>query len=250
MLEGFQRFGPYFPESLGDNERLLEVYTIRRTLERAVAAGAGLAGVEEREREILVRYFPEARTADDLRAAYEGFVAAADEHFRKLEEGDADEVALWRYMVEWSLTDFQSFYQALGITIDFVIGESFYLDAGNWVVNKAIDNGTAFEPTKQLVCREIAELDRAMDSGKIIAQARDKSVALLEKDIGAIVVPLPDGERLVVRRSISPLTAARRFMSSAKSLSLMPRSSSVSSSARSRRGGWLSSEWCDANNVA
>ncbi len=30
MLEGFRRFGPHFPESLGDNERLLEIYATRR----------------------------------------------------------------------------------------------------------------------------------------------------------------------------------------------------------------------------
>lgn len=199
MLEGFRRFGPYFPESLEDNERLLEVYAIRRTLERAVAAG--LAAVDEWEREILAHYFPGASTADELRASYEGFVGAADERFQKLEEGDADEVALWRRMVEWSLADFQSFYTALGIDIDFVIGESFYLDAGNSIVDEAIANGTAFELTKQRVCEEVAELDRAVAAEEITAQARDKTVALLEKDIGAIVVPLPDGERLVVRRS-------------------------------------------------
>jgi arginyl-tRNA synthetase len=201
MLEGFRRFGPYFPESLGDNERLLDVYAIRRTLERAVAASEGLAGVDEREREILTRYLPGASTADELRASYEGFIGAADERFQKLEEGDADEIALWRRMVEWSLADFQSFYTALDIDIDFVIGESFYLDAGNSVVDEAIGNGTAFELTKQRVSEEVTELDRAVAIEEITAQVRDKSVALLEKDIGAIVVPLPDGERFVVRRS-------------------------------------------------
>ena len=201
ILEGFRRFGTYFPESLGDNERLLEVYAIRRTLERAVAGDEGLVALDEREREILARYFPEASTADELRASYEEFVGAADERFQKLEEGDTDEVALWRHMVQWSLADFQSFYTALDIDIDFVIGESFYLNAGNAVVNEAIANGTAFELTKQRVSEEVAELDRAVAADEIAAPVRDKSVALLEKDIGAIVVPLPGGERLVVRRS-------------------------------------------------
>jgi arginyl-tRNA synthetase len=201
MLEGFRRFGPHFPPTLEDNERLLEVYAIRRTLERAVAAGEDASAADERERDILTRYFPEAGTADELRAAYEGFVAAADERFQKLEEGDADEVALWRRMVEWSLAGFQSFYTALDIDIDFVIGESFYLDAGNSVVDEAIDNGTAFELTKQRVCEEIAELEAAVAAEEITIPMRDQSVALLEKDIGAIVVPLRSGERLVVRRS-------------------------------------------------
>ncbi|MGH3872921.1 MAG: arginine--tRNA ligase [Pseudonocardiaceae bacterium] len=201
MLEGFRRFGSCFPTSLRDNDRLLEIYAIRRTLERAVAASESLATVSEREREILTRYLPEASTANELRAAYSEFVAAADKRFHKLEEGDADEVALWRRMVEWSLADFQSFYTALDIDIDFIIGESFYVNAGNFVVDKAIDNGTAFELTKQRVYDEVAELDRAVSAETITAQVRDKAVALLEKDIGAIVVALPGGERLVVRRS-------------------------------------------------
>jgi arginyl-tRNA synthetase len=200
MLEGFRRFESSFPESLGDNERLLEVYAIRRTLERAVAAGGDTAALDERERKILARYFPDVGTGE-LRTAYDGFVAAADERFRRLEEGDADEVALWQRMVEWSLADFQSFYQALDIDIDFAIGESFYLDAGNSVVDEAITNGTAYELTEQRVREEVAELDRAVAAEEITEQVRDKAVALLEKDIGAIVVPLPDGERLVVRRS-------------------------------------------------
>jgi arginyl-tRNA synthetase len=201
ILEGFRRFGPYFPSALEDNERLLEVYAIRRTLERAVAAGEDASAADEREREILTRYVPGASTAEELRAAYEGFVAAADERFQKLEEGDADEVAVWRRMVECSLVGFQSFYTALDIDIDFVIGESFYLDAGNTVVDEAIRTGKAFELTKQRVREEVAELDRAVAAEEITIPIRDQSVALLEKDIGAIVVPLPSGERLVVRRS-------------------------------------------------
>jgi arginyl-tRNA synthetase len=201
MLEGFRRFEPYFPASWGDHERLVAVYAVRRTLERAVAAGGGVAAVDAEERDILARYFPGVCTADEVRAAYAEFVGAADERFRKLEEGAADEVALWRRMVEWSLADFQSFYQALGIEIDFVIGESFYLDAGNAVVDAAIGEGIAFELTKQQVRAEIAELEGAVAANEITAAGRDAAVALLEKDIGAIVVPLPDGERLVVRRS-------------------------------------------------
>ena len=142
-------------------------------------------------------------SADALHKTYEDFVAASDARFYRLEEGDPDEVALWLSMVEWSLADFQSFYAALGINIDFTIGESFYLYAGNAVVDEAIRSGRAYVLTKEMVREEVDELNRAVEEEdeEMTPAARDKSAALLEKDLGAVVVPLPGGERLVVRRS-------------------------------------------------
>jgi arginyl-tRNA synthetase len=199
MLEGFRRFQPYFPATMAAGDQLLEVYAVRRALERAVAAGG--AEVAEPDRQLLGRYFPGSETAEDLQGAYAGFVAAADERFKSLEEGDAEEVALWRQMVDWSLAEFRSFYSALGIEIDFVIGESFYLQAGNAVVDEAIRAGTAYELTEEIVRAEVAALDRVVASEAMTATVRDRTVELLRKDIGAVVVPLPGGERLVVRRS-------------------------------------------------
>ena len=201
MLEGYRRFASKFPGSLSENERLLEIYAIRRTLERVMAAEDGLAVADERERDTITRYFPGASTVEDLRAAHDEFVIAANEQFERLEAGHPHEVALWKDMVRWSLADFESFYSALDIDIDFVIGESFYLRAGDAVVDDAVANGTAYELTKERAREEAAELDRAVAAEEITGRVRDKSVALLEKDTGAIVVPLPSGERLVVRRS-------------------------------------------------
>ncbi len=201
MLEGYRRFEAHFPEQMGNNDRLLAIYSIRRTLERAVAGDGDLYAVGDADREVIATYFPGVTSADALRKAYEDFVAASDARFYRLEEGDPDEVALWLSIVEWSLADFQSFYAALGINIDFTIGESFYLDAGNAVVDEAIRSGRAYVLTKETVREEVDELNRAVEDEEMTPAARDKSAALLEKDLGAVVVPLPSGERLVVRRS-------------------------------------------------
>jgi arginyl-tRNA synthetase len=201
MLEGYRRFESLFPEAMEHNDRLLAIYAIRRALERAVAAGTDLDAAAEPDGKIVATYFPGVTRADALRKIYDDFVAASDARFQQLEEGDAQEVALWHRMVEWSLADFRSFYEALDIDIDFIIGESFYLDAGNAVVNEGIRDGRAYKLTEEMVREEFAELDRAVEAGEMTAEARDKSVGLLDKDLGAIVVPLPGGERLVVRRS-------------------------------------------------
>ncbi|MFD5556207.1 arginine--tRNA ligase [Streptomyces sp. NPDC127068] len=201
MLEGYRRFEAHFPQEMGNNDRLLAIYAIRRSLERTVAAGTHLEDAAESDREVITTYFPGVTTAHALQETYQDFVAASDAQFQRLEEGHAEEVALWLRMVEWSLADFKSFYEALDIDIDFTIGESFYLDAGNAVVDEAVRSGRAYQLTDEMVDEEVAKLEVAVENGEITPEVSAKSAALLMKDIGAIVVPLPGGERLVVRRS-------------------------------------------------
>lgn len=199
MLEGYRRFAEIFPEELTDNERLLQIYSLRRSLERA--AQTGLENATETDRELLYRYFPDVSDQCTAQTAWAEFTAAADRRFAALERGEAEEVELWQAMVQWSLRDFQSFYAALDIDIDFVIGESFYLGTADQVIEQALENGSAFVFTADRAATDIAALDTALKNEEITPQIHEKSLAQVNKDIGAVVVPLPEGGRLVVRRS-------------------------------------------------
>lgn len=60
-----------------------------------------------------------------------GDAALADEaraEFHKLEIGDEDNLALWRWFVQISLAEYEKTYRQLGITFDSYKGESFYTD--------------------------------------------------------------------------------------------------------------------------
>ena len=216
MLEGYRRFQALFPAYMKDNERSLTIYAIRRAMERAVAAGADLEDLPESDSELISTYFPGVTTAHGLRTAYEEYAARSEERFHRLEQGDAAEVNLWRQIVEYSLDAFESFYSALDIHIDFTIGESFYLDAGNQVLEEAVAQGHAYELTREMVDAQIHNTDRAVESGEITSEARDTAVAALTKDLGALVVPLPDGERLVARRSDGSSIYATRDLGAIK----------------------------------
>lgn len=201
MLEGYRRFASFFPAGMTANERSVAVYSIRRALERAVETSADLASLPQPDRQLVATYFPGATTAEDLRAVYDEYRDASEARFARLEEGDLAEVSLWRQIVQWSLDDFRSFYSALGIQIDFTIGESFYLDAGLRVLEQAVAEGRAYELTKEIADTQIAAMDLAVVSGEMTPEARDAASAALAKDLGALVVPLPDGERMVALRS-------------------------------------------------
>ena len=53
---------------------------------------------------------------------------AARAEFHKLETGDAENLALWKWFVKISLHEYEKTYKQLGITFDSYLGESFYTD--------------------------------------------------------------------------------------------------------------------------
>lgn len=71
-----------------------------------------------------------AALPEDQRPAHgaSALADAARAEFAKLEQGDPDNLALWRWFVDISLREYEKTYQLLGITFDSYKGESFYTD--------------------------------------------------------------------------------------------------------------------------
>ena len=70
--------------------------------------------------------------------------ALADEsraEFHKLEMGDEENLALWKWFVEISLAEYERTYRQLGISFDSYLGESFYTDKMPAQVQKLRDMG-------------------------------------------------------------------------------------------------------------
>ena len=61
--------------------------------------------------------------------------------FHKLEEGDAENTALWKWFVDISLKEYQKTYGQLGIEFDSYKGEAFYTDKMPAQVQKLRDEG-------------------------------------------------------------------------------------------------------------
>ena len=61
--------------------------------------------------------------------------------FHKLEMGDEENLALWKWFVEISLAEYERTYRQLGISFDSYLGESFYTDKMPAQVQKLRDMG-------------------------------------------------------------------------------------------------------------
>ncbi len=57
-------------------------------------------------------------------------------YFKKLEDGDAEAVALWERFKDLSLKEFNKIYGMLGVDFDSWAGESFYNDKMDTVVEE------------------------------------------------------------------------------------------------------------------
>lgn len=65
----------------------------------------------------------------------------AREYFKKLEDGDEETTALWKYFKDQSLVEFKRVYDMLGVSFDSYNGEAFYSDKMDEVVDLLRQSG-------------------------------------------------------------------------------------------------------------
>ncbi|MBO5306332.1 MAG: arginine--tRNA ligase [Clostridia bacterium] len=92
------------------------------------------AGGVDKLVELYVKFHNEAETNPALNDE-------ARAEFHKLEEGDEENIALWKWFIEVSLVEYKKTYQLLGIEFDSYKGESFYTDKMPAEVQKLRDKG-------------------------------------------------------------------------------------------------------------
>ena len=63
----------------------------------------------------------------------------------KLQNGDAENLAIWERMIELSLREFEKVYQRMGANFDFILGESYYNSALKGIVERLRSTGLARE---------------------------------------------------------------------------------------------------------
>ena len=83
---------------------------------------------------LYVRFHTEAETDPELENT-------ARAEFRKLEDGDEENLRLWKWFISISLREYEKTYKQLGITFDSYAGESFYTDKMPAQVQKLRDCG-------------------------------------------------------------------------------------------------------------
>jgi arginyl-tRNA synthetase len=100
---------------------------------------------------LYIKFQEESKTGEDDEGGDHPLVLEARAELVKLQQGDADNRALWQKFVDVSMSEFNRVYQRLGVEFDVVLGESFYNDRLAATVDRLIKDGIAEESQGALV---------------------------------------------------------------------------------------------------
>jgi arginyl-tRNA synthetase len=117
-----------------------------------------------------------------VRANDEEFVDEARKEFKKLEEGDKENLKLWKRFKDLSLAEFDKIYDLLGISFDVVSGESLYNDKMGAVVAELEVKGVL----KLDDGAKIVDLDD-MKLGKVLIQKSDGTSLYATRDLAMAI---------------------------------------------------------------
>jgi arginyl-tRNA synthetase len=104
------------------------------------------------------------------------------EWFKKLEQGDEEAVRLWQWFKDESLQVFSNIYALLGVEFDHYLGESFYGDKMETVVDQLREKGLLEESEGALVVR----LDE-QNIPPCIIKKRDGASIYATRDLAAAI---------------------------------------------------------------
>ncbi|MFH0808610.1 MAG: arginine--tRNA ligase [archaeon] len=113
-----------------------------------------------------------------VRANDEEFADEARAEFKKLEEGDKENLGYWKKFRDLSLKEFDKIYDLLGISFDVISGESLYNDKMDSVV-------TELEKKKLLIEDDGAKIVDLEDMGlgKVLIQKSDGTSLYATRDL-------------------------------------------------------------------
>lgn len=210
MIEGYTRWQDRIPKFESKNDELYFVYQIYRKGEKIYKQEEVYNTLTPSESDLLANFFGDFGSFSDFQQKFLEFKSAAEERFRRLEEGNEPEFSTWKDMRAWSLSEFNEFYDLINIHQDYLVGESFYARRGDNLVTDKLSTREIILFTKELAKQEIEATKKRLASSEITETVFNKLEEEIENDIGAYVVLLSGGKRLVVKKSSGATIYATR----------------------------------------
>ncbi|PTQ52487.1 MAG: Arginyl-tRNA synthetase [Brockia lithotrophica] len=129
--------------------------------------------------ELYVRFHEEAERRPELEDEGRRW-------FKRLEDGDPQARKLWRMFVDESLKEFMRIYDRLGVSFEYILGESFYNDQIPGVLEEVRAKGLLEESEGAFVVRLGDDLPPALllkSDGTTLYLTRDLATALYRKNV-------------------------------------------------------------------
>lgn len=201
LIEGYERWIDKIPRLESKNAELYFIYQVYRKGEKISDDESLYNSLMPEGSDDLAAYYGVFGSFAEFKDKFEEFKGAADRRFKNLERGAETEFLLWQKMREWSLQEFNEFYDLIGIHHDYISPESFYAKRAADLVEDKLSSGEIVLFTEDLAKREIVHLEDCFNSGELNQSQFDRMKDNVLGDIGAYVVLLGNHRRFLVKKS-------------------------------------------------
>lgn len=198
LLEGLSRRQSDVEKYENKNDLLFSIYSTFRKGQKFAGSSDEYAKMTAEDSAELAPIFGDVSSFEKMAASFADFKTRSDARFAGLESGSDADFADWQKIIEWSLADFERFYEILDIRHDYLTSEALYANLGRDLVKESVAAGSVVLFDRKHADAEIASINAERAAGTLSDEVADKLVGEVEADIGAYVVPLENRERYVV----------------------------------------------------
>lgn len=198
LIEWINRWWEKLNHFENKNDMLFFIYTLYRKWEKISKSEDEYNNINTDELNELKKYYGDFSSFNNFWLLFKDFIDASKNRFNSLEKWQKQEVEIWWKMVDWSMQDFNKFYDLLWIHQEYLIWESFYSDYWLKLVMELEKEWKVVLYTSQLANRDINELEKLLKDEKITTKIFEITKEEILRDVWAYVVELENFERFVV----------------------------------------------------
>ena len=115
-----------------------------------------------------------------------GLDEEAREETAKLQAGDEENRALWKSFIEVSMTEFNRLYKRLGVHFDVTLGESFYNDKLQPMVDALLESGVAEHSEGAVIVSFDASDGKGLDDTPMLIRKKDGAALYATTDLATV----------------------------------------------------------------
>jgi len=201
LIEWYNRWKDILPKFEVENDMLFHIYSTYRKGEKYSQSLEEFDNISRKDKDELEKYYGPISNFKDLQKNFLNFIDASKNKFSKLEKWEKKEVELWKKIVDWSMKDFQKFYDNLWIHHQYTIWESFYSNMWRNIVKKWLTEWKVVFYDQKLAEKDIKKLQISLSSKEIKEKEFESKKEEILNDIWCYLVPLANFERFVVLKS-------------------------------------------------
>lgn len=199
LIEWYNRWKDKIPTYETKNDMLFFIYSMYRKGEKVAKNEDEYNALSSEDKEELAKYYWSFDSYNEFKKLFDDFVESWTKIFSSLESW-GKEIEIWKKMVDWSMEDFNKFYDSLNIHLDYCIGESFYVNIWKNLINWLLKKWIVVLYTDDLANKDISILEEKLNNNEITQDIFDREKAAILKDAGSYVIPLDGLWRFVVMK--------------------------------------------------